>query len=273
MKPPRAVRLGSNIAIAVIFAAYALPLLLVVLASFKSNADIVNQPSALFFVPSFDGYRSVFTPGFFHAIGNTAIIAVSATLLTLVIATPLAYVLSRTRQALGSVVIGVLIALQMTPAATAVIPQFKVLATLGLLGTTFGVVLAMSAAALPYAVLILRPFYLSVPIEVEEAALVDGAGPFRAFGQVVFPLVRNGVSLIAVLLFIGAWGEFLYPITFLNDKALFPLSVTIVQQQGVYGTHWNNLMALALVSAIPTIIIFIFVARRLTSGLALGVGK
>jgi multiple sugar transport system permease protein len=269
----RTLRIGPNIGIMAIFAGYAIPLILVVLASFKSNADIVNRPSELFFTPSVDGYASVFTEGFFHSVGNSAILAVSATLLTLVVATPLAYVLSRARAATGSVVIGVLIALQMTPAASAVIPQFKVMATLGLLGTTFGVVLAMAAGALPYAVLILRPFYLSVPAEVEEAAYVDGAGQIRTFVQVVFPLVRNGVSLIGVLLFIGAWGEFLYPITFLNDKSLFPLSVTIAQQQGVYGTHWNSLMALALVGAVPTIIIFIFVARRLTSGLALGIGK
>jgi multiple sugar transport system permease protein len=270
---PRLARIGPNIGIAAIFLAYALPLLMVVLASFKSNADIVNRPADLFFTPSLDGYSSVFTPQFFQSVGNSAILAVSATALTLVVATPLAYVLSRARAATGSVIIGVLIALQMTPAASAVIPQFKVMATLGLLGTTLGVVLAMSAGALPYAVLILRPFYLSVPAEVEEAAYVDGAGQFRTFAQVVFPLVRNGVSLIGVLLFIGAWGEFLYPITFFSDASLFPLSVTIAQQQGVYGTHWNNLMALALVGAIPTIVIFTFVARRLTSGLALGVGK
>jgi multiple sugar transport system permease protein len=81
------------------------------------------------------------------------------------------------------------------------------------------------------------------------------------------------VSLIGVLIFIGAWGDFLYPVSFLNNQSQFPLSVLILQQQGFYGTQWNNLMALAILGAIPTIAIFAAVARRLTSGLALGVGK
>ncbi len=266
-------RVGQNVAIAAIFALYGVPLLLVVLASFKSDTEIVNDPSGILFTPTLSAYESVFTPALLVALGNSFIIAGSSTLLTLVAATPLAFVLARTRGAFTGIVIGVLIALQMLPAATAVIPQFRVLAGFGLLGTTFGVVLAMSATALPYAVLILRPFFLSVPYEVEEAAFVDGAGRFRSFALVVFPLVRNGVSLVAVLLFIAAWGEFLYPISFLNKQEQFPLSVLILQLQGFYGTQWNQLMALALIGAVPTLIIFSLVARKLTSGLALGVGK
>jgi multiple sugar transport system permease protein len=266
-------KLASTIGVAAIFALYAVPLFLILIASFKTNTDVVNNSAGLIFIPTFSAYTAVFTPAFFLALLNSVIIAGGTTVLTLAVATPLAYVLSKTRAVWGSVVIGVLIALQMTPAATAVISQFQVLAGFGQLGTTFGVILAMSAGVLPYAILILRPFFLSVPGEVEEAAQVDGSGPFKTFGLIVFPLVRNGVSLIGVLIFIGAWGDFLYPISFLNNQSQFPLSVLILQQQGFYGTQWNNLMALAILGAIPTIAIFAAVARRLTSGLALGVGK
>jgi len=266
-------RLLSTLAVSGLFALYAVPILLVILASFKTNAEIVNNPSSLVFTPTFDAYRTVFNEDFLQALFNSLILATGSTLLTLAVGVPLAYVLARSPGAWGSIVIAVLIALQMTPAATAVIPQFRVLAALGQLGTYTGVILAMSAAALPYAVLILRPFYLSIPPEVEEAAQVDGASRLRTFVSIVLPLVRNGISLIGVLLFIGAWGEFLYPISFLNDQSQFPLSVLILQQQGFYGTQWNNLMALAILGAIPTIIIFTLVARRLTSGLALGAGK
>ncbi|WAH99164.1 carbohydrate ABC transporter permease [Arthrobacter sp. MMS18-M83] len=263
----------ARIGVLAVFVAYAVPLLLITLASFKSSEEIVNDPASLIFRPTLEAYANVLTPQFLLALGNSVVIAGGAALLTIAVATPLSYVLARARGGWTAVVVGILIALQMTPAATAVIPQFRILASLGLLGTTLGVILAMSASALPYAILILRPFFLAVPGEVEEAAQVDGAGPFRSFTTVVFPLARNGVSLVTVLLFIGAWGEFLYPISFLNDQDLFPLSVLIVQQQGFYGTQWNNLMALALVGALPTIIIFALVARKLTSGLALGVGK
>lgn len=266
-------KLLSNVAIALVFALYAVPLALIILASFKSNTDIANNPAALLFKPTFSAYQAVFNPPLFLALLNSCLIAGGAALLTLVVAIPLAYSLARTRAAFASLVVGVLIALQMTPAATAVIAQYQVLAGFGQLGTRFGVILAMSAAAVPYAILILRPFFLSVPKEIEEAAQVDGAGRFRTFAQIVFPLARNGVSLIGILIFIAAWGEFLYPISFLNDQSVFPLSVLILQQQGFYGTQWNNLMALAILGAIPTVVLFAFVARRLTSGLALGVGK
>ncbi len=263
----------ARFGVLVIFAAYAVPLVLITLASFKSSTEIVTDPASLIFQPTLDAYAKVLNPQFLVALGNSVLIAGGSALLTMAVATPLSYVLAHARGAWTAVVVGILIALQMTPAATAVIPQFRILAGLGLLGSTAGVILAMSAAALPYAILILRPFFLAIPGEVEEAAQVDGAGPFRSFATVVFPLARNGVSLVTVLLFIGGWGEFLYPISFLNDQGLFPLSVLIVEQQGFYGTQWNNLMALALVGALPTIIIFALVARKLSSGLALGVGK
>jgi len=265
--------LVARAGILLIFLAYAAPLLLIVLASFKTDFQIVNDPAAIVFHPTFEAYRAVFTGQFVQGVANSLVIAGGATLLTLAVGVPLTYVLARAYSVWGGVVIGVLIVLQMTPEATSVIPQFKILSLLGLLGTRFGVILAMSAAVLPYGILILRPFVLSVPVEVEEAAQIDGAGRLRTFALIVFPLMRNGVSLLAVLLFIGEWGDFLYPLSYLNDQTQFPLSVLLLEQQGYYGTQWNNLMALAILGAIPTIVIFTLVARRLTSGLALGVGK
>jgi len=265
--------LAAKFAVLVIFVLYAFPLLLILLASFKSDTAIVNDPAGLIFHPNLDAYRSVFNTQLFMGMRNSFFIAGGTMLLALVAATPLAYALARTSARWSGLVIGVLIALQMTPAATAIIPQFQIIGQLKLLNSIPGVILAEAAGVLPYATLILRPFYLSIPDEVEEAAYIDGAGRFRTFAVIVFPLVRNGVSLVGVLLFIGAWGDFLYPVSFLTDSSKFPMSVLLLLQQGFYGTQWNSLMALALLGAIPTIVIFAFVARRLTSGLALGIGK
>lgn len=263
-------RISMNLGISGLMLLYIMPLLLVVLASFKSNSDVVNNPVSLIFTPTLDAYRRVFDSQFLLALWNSVIIATGATILTLLLAVPISYVLSRARSVWTALIIGVLIGLQMLPVATAIIPQYRVLAGLGLLGSVVGVIMAMSASALPFAILIVRPFFLSVPYEVEEAAYVDGAGRIRTLIQIVFPLVRNGCSVVAVLLFISSWGEFLYPISFLNEESKFPLSYLLVQQQGFYGTQWNNLMALALLGAIPTTIVFALVARKLTTGLALG---
>jgi multiple sugar transport system permease protein len=257
----------------VVFLAYFVPLLFVLLAAFKDNAQIANSPASLFFHPSLDGFRAVLDRDLLRALWNSAQIAVEATAVTVVVGTPVAYLLARTRARWSALTIGILIALQMTPTATAVIPLFRVLAALRLLDRIPGVALAIAATTLPYAILLLRPFFLSVPTEVEEAARMDGAGEISCFLRVVLPLARNGLSLITVLLLIGSWGEFLYSVSFLSTSTNYPLSVLLVQQEGFYGTQYNNLMALALIGSLPTIVLFTFVARRLTGGLALGVGK
>jgi ABC-type glycerol-3-phosphate transport system permease component len=263
----------TRLAAAAVFLVYLIPLLFVLVAAFKSNAQIANSPASLVFHPSLDGFRAVLNRDLVRALGNSAQIAVEATAVTLLVGTPVAYLLARARGRWTAIVIGVLIALQMTPTATSVIPLFRILYALRLLNHIPGVALAIAATTLPYAILLLRPFFAAVPIEVEESAHLDGAGELVTFVRIVLPLVRNGLSLIAVLLLIGSWGEFLYSVSFLTTGAKYPLSVLLVQQQGFYGTQYNNLMALALIGALPVVILFAFVARRLTTGLTLGVGK
>ena len=269
MSATTAGRLASLVA----FLAYFAPLLVVVLAAFKTNAQIANNPASLLFHPSLDGFRAVLNRDLLRALWNSAQIAVESTLVTVVVGVPVAYLLARARARWSALTIGVLIALQMTPTATAVIPLFRVLAALHLLDRIPGVALAIAATTLPYCILLLRPFFLSVPVEVEEAARIDGAGEISCFFRVVLPLVRNGLSLITVLLLIGSWGEFLYSVSFLSTSSNYPLSVLLVQQEGFYGTQYNNLMALALIGSLPIVVLFTFVARRLTSGLTLGAGK
>jgi multiple sugar transport system permease protein len=258
---------------ALVFLAYLVPLLFVLVAAFKSNAEIANDPAGLVFRPSLAGFRAVLNRDLARALWNSAQVSVEATAVTLVAGTPVAYLLARTRGRWTALTIGLLIALQMTPPATSVIPLFRVLAAVRLLNLIPGVALSIAATTLPYTVLLLRPFFLSVPVEVEEAARIDGAGEITCFLRVVLPLVRNGLSMIGVLLLIGSWGEFLYSVSFLTSSSKYPLSVLLVQQQGFYGTQYNNLMALALIGSLPVVVLFAFVARRLTTGLALGVGK
>lgn len=262
-----------RIGVFAVLALYAVPLLYVLVSSFKSNIDISNHPLDLIFQPTIGAYQAILTPALLTAIANSTVITVIATATTLVCAIPLAYALTRIHRRWAGVVVGVLIALQMVPASTAVIPLYSLLPALGLINNLPGVGLSIAAGILPFAVLLLRPFYLAVPLEVQEAAEVDGAGALRTFFSITVPLVRNGILVIAVLVFIAAWGEFLFAISFLGDSSQFPLSVLLVQQQGQYGTQYNNLMALSLIGAIPTIVLFVFAARRLTSGLALGAGK
>lgn len=273
MKAPRGQTVVLRVLTAVLFFFYAIPAAVVLINSFKSNTDIVVSPASVVFTPTLEGYRNVINPSLFEAFRNSAIIAVGSALCTIVLATPLAYGLSRIPGRWTAVVIGVLIALQMTPTATSIIPLFRVLAGLGLLNSLFGVILAVTATSLPFVALILRPFFTSIPPEVFEAAQVDGAGQPRIFASVAVPLARNGILLIGILTFIAGWGDLIFSVSFLNDNSRYPFSVLIAQQTTIYGTQWNSLMALGIVGAIPTIIVFLFVSNRLRSGLTLGAAK
>ncbi|MEV0290330.1 carbohydrate ABC transporter permease [Kribbella sp. NPDC050820] len=259
--------------LAIVFLLYAAPLLLVLLGALKTNDDITNHPTAVIFRYSLDAFRTVINADLATATLNSLRIAGGATLVCMALGTPLAYVLARLRFRWIGLMLAVLILLQMTPAATSVIPLFAILGALGILGTTFGVSVAIAAHTLPFAVLLMRPFFLSVPQEVDEAAQLDGAGEWRTFLSVCLPLARNGVSVVSVLVFIGAWGDLLYSVSFLNKNNLYPLTVLLTQQQTIYGNLYNNMMALAVIGSIPTIVLFVLIARRLSNGLALGVGK
>jgi multiple sugar transport system permease protein len=132
------------------------------------------------------------------------------------------------------------------------------------------VVLADAALLLPFCILIVRPFFLAIPIEIEEAATVDGASAWRVFARIALPLALNGTVTAGTIIFLIAWGEFLYAISFLVDPQQYPLSVLIASQLGQYGNNWPALMSIAVATGLPILVIFILSYRRLREGLALG---
>lgn len=262
----------TYIGVAVLLVAYAVPALWLVLTSFKSDTAIVNRVASPIFEPTLSAYETVLTSDLVRAMWNSLRIAGGATLLIMFLGVPAAYALAHVRRGRGAV-LGILIALQTIPLASIVIPMFKVLRTWHQLGTLRGVVIAISAMALPLTIMLLRPFFLSVPRIIEEAAEVDGAGILRVFFRVVLPNVRTGVLTIAVLTFIHAWGEFIFSITLLSDPQKYPLSALLSKQISMYGVDWNSLMAIAVLTALPMLVLFLFVARHLSSGLAMGYSK
>jgi multiple sugar transport system permease protein len=268
----RSLHLGwiSRAAIGVLLVIYGVPFLWLVATSFKSDTQIFANEAGLIFRPTLDTYREIVNADLLRACVSSAIIATGTTALTLVLATPAAYALARVRGALVSVGLGVLIVLQITPQPASLIPLYRVLGGWNLLGSQLGVVLADSALLLPFCILIMRPFFLAIPREVEEAGLVDGASKWRVFWQIVLPITLNGVATGATIIFFIAWGEFLYAITFLTDATQYPISVLIASQIGQYGILWSRMMAIAVVASLPILAIYAFTYRLLRDGLALG---
>ncbi len=266
--------LRAQVGIVILILLYAVPLAWMVVTSLKSNREIFADPAGLAFRPSFNAYVAIAQQGTLGTAAlNSVIIALGTTILTVGIALPTAWGLERSGGTVLSVGLGFLVVLQMIPQTANIIPLYRVLGAWRLLGTLPGVILADTALFLPFTVLMLRPFVAGVPFEMEEAASIDGAPPRVIFIRIVFPLLRNGAATAASLVFILAWGEFLYAISILTNPSTYPISALISQQVSAYGTSWSGLMALAVVGSLPILVVFVVAQRRLASGLSLGAVK
>jgi multiple sugar transport system permease protein len=257
-----------------LFLMYAIPLAWIVLTSLKSARDVVGSQSSLLFTPTVDAYASALqNTGLYVAMQQSFVIATGTMLLTLAIAIPAGYGLARVESRLTTIGLGLLIVLQMMPQTANVIPLFQIFGAWGLLDTNLGLIIADSALLIPFAVLLLRPFFRAVPAALEEAASIDGASVLRTFFSIMLPMVRNGIATTGTLVFLIAWGEFLYAVNFFLTPVNYPLSALLASQVSAFGIDWPGLMALAVITSIPILVLFLFTYRLLREGLTLGAVK
>jgi multiple sugar transport system permease protein len=261
--PARIVMLGT-------LAMYGVPGLFMVMTSLRTNSDVYAKAFDFHFSPTLNAYKAVGDYDVTAAVWSSVRITGLTTVLVLVLGVPAAYSLARMVGRPRSLGLASLILLQLLPASTLVIPLYQVLRSLGLLGSVQGVIFACTAYYLPFAVILLRPFFLGVPLDIENAALIDGASRVRIFWQIVLPLARNGVVTVGVLVAMIVWGDFLFALTLLVNPTDYPLSTLLAQQVSDFGINWPRLMALAIVAAAPIVALFLVMERRLSSGLSVG---
>lgn len=252
---------------------YGVPLVWIVLTSFKSPAEVFSKQDTVLFHPVTTAYAEAFNGQLTDALRQSVLIALGATALALLVAIPAAYGLARTSGAITTFCLGMLIVLQMVPQSASVIPLFQVFGQWALLDRTLGVVVADAALLIPFAVLLLRPFFRAVPFALEEAGAIDGASRWRIFASIVLPVARNGVATTGTLIFLLSWGEFLYAVNFLLDPTKYPLSALLAYQVSAFGINWPGLMALAVITSIPILVVFASTYRLLRDGLTVGAVK
>ena len=266
--------LGKYLVLGVLFFFYGMPIVYLVVTSLKAATEIIASPASVIFAPHLDSIRAVWNDALWTAAKNSAYIAFGTTIVVVGLATPAAYGAARMRSGrILSLLLFSLIVLQMVPQANSVIPLLRVLVRLDLLGSRPGIVFSISAMLLPFAIIILRPFFAALPNEIIEAARIDGASERTLFFRIAIPLARNGIATIAVLVWILGWGEFLYSVSFLPKTDLLPMSALMSQQVSSEGVRWGPLMALALFTALPIVALFVATQRLLAEGLTLGAGK
>ncbi len=168
----------------------------------------------------------------------------------------------------------IILAVQMLPGTALLIPQFALFNSANLLGTYFGLILSYVAITLPFSIWVMRGFFLAIPMEIEEAARVDGAGTWRVLVSVLFPLVAPGVIATSIFSFIAAWNDYIIAYTFMQDQSHYTLTVWLASFHNPNtGIDYGGQMAASVLFSLPVIVFFLIVQRNLVAGMSAGAVK
>ena len=248
-----------------------LPLAVMVATSFKSQRQIFDSGFSFFFTPTLENYRAILQGRFLGYIGNSVIVGLLATLLTLILGTMCAYALSRFRF-IGRtpLAIGTLL-LRTIPPAVLAVPIYFIWNSVGLEGLT-GLIIVYVALNLPFTIWMLYGFIEQIPTELEEAATVDGCGPYRLFFTVILPLLKPGLAAAGIFTFRIAWNELVLA-SILTSRTTRTLPYAVFLYIKDTGIDWGELMAAGVLIAIPPLLFTFFAARQIIAGLTAGAVK
>lgn len=205
---------------------------------------------------------------------NSSVAALCSTFISLVVSTLAAYSLSRFNFK-GNESLGIFILLsKMLPTTLMVIPLFVIFRQLGLIGSLWSLVLAHATFIIPFATWMLKGYFDTIPLDLEQAAMIDGCNVFQALYKIILPVSAPGIAATALYGFVLSWNEFAYARTFLViNQDSWTINIGIETFQGEYFTHWNEIMAGSLIVCIPVIFVYLFLERYLVSGLTSGFTK
>jgi multiple sugar transport system permease protein len=246
----------------------ALPLVWMLITSFKTDADAVRNPYSLPAPFSLDAYGTLLggQQPIFLWLWNSFAAAAVQTILVLVTASMGAYALARLDFPGKRVVFGLIVATLLVPPVVFLIPNYLIVQNLGWLDSILAITVPGAAGA--FGIFFLRQFFVGLPVEIEEAARIDGAGDLRIFLQVVLPLARPALATLAVLTFLNNWNDFLWPVYVLLSPENMTLQPGLSMLQGAYRTHFAIVMAGAVVASVPVLVLFGFAQRQIVESVA-----
>ncbi len=249
----------------------------IVLQAFRDTREILSSPWGLPKSVDFTNFVTAWTVSdFATATLNSVMTTAVSSIVCVAIASPAAYYLSRVESRLTNGLSLYFILGLGIPAQVILIPLFVMLDKTGLTDSLIGLNLVYVAMSMPFTVFLLTAFFRSLPLEMEEAAALDGASSVRTFVQVTLPLAKGGILTAFVLLVVAHWNETLLALTLIQSTEKYTLPVALisfVQQQTYSGADWGGLFAGLCIVILPMLVIYVWLGRRLTEGLTLGMGK
>ena len=270
LQKSRALRWLCTLAAATALVIVLFPVYAIIVGSFESTQTLFS--GTYYWLPheaTLDNYRTVL-----HAqkgnVLTSFIVGLGTTVLALVVAVPAAYALSKYRLRVTVIVVSSLLVAQIVPSIVLATSLFIIFHWIHLLNSYVGLILADGTYAIPFAILVLRAFFFSLPNELIYAARVDGASEWQTFRRIVIPLARSAVITVAVFAFLAGWGDFIFALTILNGSGIEPITLGIYTYLGNYSTDWGAVMASAVIALVPAGVMLVVAQRYIASGLTAG---
>jgi arabinogalactan oligomer/maltooligosaccharide transport system permease protein len=232
---------------------------------FSTSLSIIPEGATL------EAYSKVlFQKDFFTWLRNSSIVTLAVSLLGVSLASTAGYAFSRFRFRGKKAGLVAVLVTQMFPATMLLLPLYVIMKKLALVDTLFGLIISYTATALPFCIWMMKGYYDTIPVDLEEAALIDGTTPVGAFARVTLPLAAPALVITALFSFITGWSEFIVARVLINTTDLYTLPLGLESLSSTFQTEWANYAAGSVLVSIPAVILFLFLSRYLISGLTLG---
>ena len=252
------------------------PMYWILVSSLKTDAEILtNRPSFWFKVPRWENYISQLSGSFSLLITapNSIVTALANVLITMMLGVPAAYGLGRYHMKFKKEVILFFLTTQMLPASLLLTPMYLMYSKVGLLNTRLAPILSIATISIPFTIVVLRPIFKQSPVELEEAARIDGCNTFQVFWKIMLPISRPGIVTIACFSFVHGWNNLIYNMTFNTSSESRTMTSCIYRLMNEQGTKWNQIMAYGVILTLPVIILFILGQKYIISGMTAGAVK
>lgn len=248
------------------------PVLTAILGSVRTSGEVYTNPFGL---PTqgwqWENYTFILQQeAFWRQVGNSLIITLGATVLTVLVSSLLAFIFARVQFGGKEIWFNILMLGLLFPLSVAILPVFIQLIRLNLLDSYWGVILPMVTFAVPGNTVILRNFFTAIPTELEDAAYIDGCTTLGFFRHILLPLARPALAAVATLVVVASWNEYFLPLLVLNSPDKWPLTLGIMQFQGQYGTDYGRVLAFITLLIIPAVLFYLVAEKYIVTGLTGG---
>lgn len=260
----------------IVFLVFIFPLYWMIVTALKTQVEIFSIPTPLW--PenlTFEAFAKQLSASgdTLRGFKNSLIISCGATAIATVLAIPAAYGLARFRFGARKGLVLFFLITQMLPSTLVLTSLYIMFSKMRLLNTYWAPILADATLGIPFSIIILRTYFVSIPKELDEAAKIDGCGHVSAFTKIMLPIAKPGIVVAAVFSFVYAWGDLIYGITFITNPNMRPITSSIYNYVQQYQTLWNSTMAFGIIAISPVVLIFIFMQKYIVSGLTNGAVK